>query len=135
MAVRVRRTWVWPAVLSSAVVVVVSAGAVAAIETDTVSSFWQGLWWSISLITTVGFVGAPPRTAAGAVVSVVLMLGGFLLLAMVSAALASLFVRHDEEPQEQAEREVDRAVLDALAAVEARLGAVEARLAERDPEE
>ena len=41
---QVHRAWVWPALLGTAVAVVVSAGGVAAIETDTVESFWQGLW-------------------------------------------------------------------------------------------
>jgi voltage-gated potassium channel len=130
-AVRVpgfRRAVVWPAVLGTAVIVVVSGGAVAAAETDTVESFWRGLWWSISLVTTVGFLGSPPKTAAGAVLSVVLMVLGFVLLAMVSAALASLFVRQDEQPREAAEREVDRAVLEALASLEARLAAIERRM-------
>ena len=60
--------------------------------------------------------------------SVVLMVLGFVLLAMVSAALASLFVRQDEQPREDAEREVDRAVLEALASLESRLEAIERRL-------
>lgn len=100
----------------------------AAAETDTVESFWRGLWWSLSLVTTVGFLGSPPRSVAGAVLSVVLMILGFLLLAMVSAAFASLFVRQDEQPREDAEREVDRAVLEALASLESRLEAIERRL-------
>ena len=125
---QVHRAWVWPALLGTAVAVVVSAGAVAAIETDTVESFWQGLWWSISLVTTVGFLGSPPHSVAGALVSVVLMVVGFVLLAMVSAALASVFVRQDEQPREAAEREVDRVMLHALEDLRGRLEAIEARL-------
>ena len=37
-------------------------------------------------------------------------------------------MRQDEQPRQAAEREVDRAVLEALASVEARLSAIEARL-------
>lgn len=76
-------------VIASAAMV---AGAGAAFETETVGSYGRGLWWAVSLMTTVGFIGAPPRTTAGAVVSVILMLIGFLLLSLLSAALASLFV-------------------------------------------
>lgn len=122
------RVWVWPAVSAALVTTVVAAGAVAAIETDTVSSFWRGLWWSISLVTTVGFIGEPPRTVPGAVLSVVLMVVGFLLLATVSASLAALFVREDDAPHEVAEASTDAAVLTALRRVEARLAAVEAAL-------
>jgi len=103
----VKQTWLWPAVAGTLVTIVVAAGAAAAIETHTVESYWRGLWWSISLLTTVGFIGEPPRTAAGAVLSVVLMVTGFLLLAMVSASLASLFVREEEAPREAREESAD----------------------------
>ena len=109
--------------------VVVSAGAVAAIETDTVTSFWRGLWWSISLITTVGFIGQPPTTGAGAALSVVLMVVGFVLLASVSASLASLFVRDDERPREVREETTEDATLTALRSLELRLASIEGRLA------
>ncbi len=114
---------------ATGVVVVVTAGAAAAIETDTVESFWRGLWWSISLITTVGFIGAPPTTSAGQALSVLLMVTGFLLMAMVSASLAALFVREDEAPVEEREERSETAILDALVRVEARIAALEARIA------
>ncbi len=125
------RSWLWPSVLAALVAVVVSAGAAAAIETDTVSSFWQGLWWSISLITTVGFIGSPPQSAGGAALSVVLMVAGFLLLAMVSASLAALFVREEDAPHEAEELAADTRMLEALLAVEARLARLEQALAVR----
>ena len=109
-------------------VVVAGAAAAAALETETVSSFWRGLWWSVSLLTTVGFLGETPRTTAGAVLSVVLMLGGFVLLAFLSAALASLFVQEDEEPAELTSAAVDREVLATLAEIRARLADIERRL-------
>src|SRR5665647_938392 len=102
-------------------VVIVTAGAAAAIETHTVASFWRGLWWSISLITTVGFIGEPPRTAIGAALSMVLMVLGFLLLAMVSASLASLFVREQDAPFEAREAWTDERILERLAQIDERL--------------
>jgi hypothetical protein len=121
---------VLPALLAAVVVVVVTAAAAAAIETDTVSSFWTGLWWSISLLTTVGFVGQPPRTAAGAWLSVVVMVVGFLLLAMVSASLAALFVSEEERPRDEREEAAEDQILAAIQRLDARLDAIEARLAE-----
>lgn len=128
---RLSRAWVWPAITGTLVIVVAAAGAAAAIETDTVSSYWRGLWWSISLITTVGFIGDPPRTEAGAALSVVLMVVGFLLLAMVSASLAALFVREEGRPRDVREQSAEDAMLTALASLDARLAAIEDRLAER----
>lgn len=103
MRIIVRRAWTLPSLAGAIALVVVAAGAVAAVETDTVSTFSRGLWWSVALITTVGFLGGPPTSAIGAVLSVALMVSGFLLLALISAALASIFVREDERPAEAIE--------------------------------
>jgi hypothetical protein len=117
-----------PALLSAVLLILVTGAAAAAIETRTVSSFGRGLWWATSLITTVGFIGEPPETTAGALLSAVLMVLGFLLLAMVSASLAALFVREEERPFQAAESSTDQAILDALHRLEERLSAIEARL-------
>lgn len=126
---RLSRSLLWPALAGTLVLVVVSAGAVAAIETDTVTSFWRGLWWSISLVTTVGFIGQPPTTDAGAALSVVLMVVGFVLLASVSASLAALFVRDDQRPRAVREETTEDATLAALKSLELRLASIESRLA------
>ena len=90
----------WPALTGTLVIVLVAAGAAAAIETDTVRSYLHGLWWSISLVTTTGFIGAPPRTDAGAALSVFfLMVVGYIMLALVSASFAAVFVRDEERPR------------------------------------
>lgn len=126
--IRITPTWLLPALLGAVVITLVSAGAVAAIETNTVSNYWRGLWWAVSLITTVGFIGEPPETTTGAILSAVLMIVGFLLLAMVSASLAALFVREEEEPREFREEAADAAVLAALNRLEQRLADLEDRL-------
>jgi hypothetical protein len=125
--------WLVPVLLSSVLVLLVSAGAAAAIESKTVSSFGRGLWWATSLITTVGFVGEPPETRLGAALSAVLMVLGFLLLAMVSASLAALFVRDDERPRDEAEATADQLMIEILQRIEHRLAALEQRLAAPDP--
>ena len=126
---RVRRSWLWPSVLAAAIVVLVSGAAGAALETRTVTSFPRGLMWAFSLITTVGFVGEAPETPAGAALAAFLMLSGFVLLAMVSASLAALFVGEEERPRDDREAANDAAILHALARVEARLDGLEQRLA------
>jgi voltage-gated potassium channel len=106
-----------------------SAGAFAAVETESVHSYWDGLWWSLSLVSTVGFAGATPTTAVGKLVSAALMVLGFVLLATTTAAAASLFVREDEQPEDNRELGFERDVLDALRDLDARLEAIE-RLAD-----
>lgn len=109
MRTTIRRSWVIPSLAASGALLLVTAGAMAAVETDTVANIGRGLWWSLALMTTVGFLGDPPQTVAGAWLSAALMTSGFFLLALVSAGLASLFVREDErdiEVRESAEIQV-----------------------------
>lgn len=129
---RITRSWVVTAIVLSPLLLVVAAGGVASFETRTVDNFWEGLWWSVSLMATVGFINQPPETVPGAVLSVVLMIAGWLLLALVSASLASLFVREDVEPFEEQERRVDRDILAELRALTDRIAALEARVDGQD---
>ncbi len=125
------RLWVRPALVAGSVALLVGAGAAAAFESDTVGSYGRGLLWAISLMTTVGFLGQPPRTTEGAALSVGLMLSGFLLLSLVSAALASLFVKQDEAPEQRREAVVEDEILRTLGSILERLEALESQIASR----
>lgn len=129
--IRVTRSWVWPAIMGTLVIILVAAGASAAIETHTVTSYWRGLWWSMSLVTTTGFIGAPPRTDGGAALSVFLMVVGFLLLALVSASFAAVFVRDEERPRNSREQLAQDAMVASLRGLEARLASFENQLTGR----
>ena len=114
-----------PGVIIALAALVLGAGGAAAFESDTVGSYWEGLWWALSLMTTVGFVEGTPTSVGGALTSAVLMVSGFLLLSLISAALASLFVREDEEPAEEREEAIEQQILDRLTAIELRLESLE----------
>lgn len=83
---------------------------------------------AFALVTTVGFVGPVPTSATGKIVSSVLMILGFALLAMTTAAVASFFVREDEIPDEQVERRFEQAVLAELGQLRQELAHVRADL-------
>lgn len=108
-------------------------GGLAALETDTVGSYWDGVWWALSLMTTVGFTGGVPATLAGKLLSALLMVVGFAVLAMSTAAIASLFVREDERPEDEREWEFERKALAELEALSRRLERMEDRLAGVEP--
>lgn len=127
------RRWLFVGLAGAVFLLLAGSGAAAALESDTVGSFWRGLWWATSLMTTVGFVGRPPTTEAGAVLSAVLMVSGFLLLSLVSASLASIFVRDSEKTFERQVRVVDQELLDRLDDIAARLQAIEEQAGQRPP--
>lgn len=121
------------ALLAVAGLIVLLAGAgFVALESKTVSSYWQGLWWALSLMTTVGFIGEVPETTGGQILSALLMISGFVMLTVTTAAIASLFVREDEEPAEQLERALDRAMLEELHELGRRLDRIEEAMHEQN---
>jgi voltage-gated potassium channel len=102
--------WVRYVVPLGAAVILLGGGGFAALETDTVDSFWEGVWWAITLTATVGFVDTP-TTLGGQLLSAVISVVGFVLLAITTAAVASLFVREDEEAQDRRTRAFENEVL------------------------
>jgi voltage-gated potassium channel len=56
-------------------------------------SFFDGLWWSSTTITTVGYGDVFPVTAAGRMIGVATMLVGISTFAVVTAKVAQFLVR------------------------------------------
>lgn len=106
-------------------------GGLAALESNVASSYGEGVWWALSLMTTVGFVGEAPETAGGRVLSGLLMVAGFAMMALTTAAIASMLVREEERPQREVERDFEASTRDLLADIAARLTLLEAAVAHR----
>jgi voltage-gated potassium channel len=115
-------------VVVGAVVVLLAGGGFAAVESRQVNSYAEGVWWALSLMTTVGFVGEAPESTAGRVLSSILMVSGFGLMTLLTATIASLFVREDELPEELAEREFEKVALARLEELHRKIDALEQRL-------
>jgi len=124
---RVERAVLLPALVLALVCLLGGAGAAAALESDTVPSFWGGLWWALSLMTNLGYVYGPPRTTTATVISVVLMVTGFLLLSLLSATLAALFIRSEERPVERLTTDLEREILARLEDISHRVESLERR--------
>src|SRR5262249_18745076 len=60
------------------------------IDPKTFHSVWQGIWWAIQTVTTVGYGDIVPKQTTGKVIAGVLMLGGLSLLAVVTAVITSI---------------------------------------------
>lgn len=69
------------------------------VESDHVADVWDGMWWALTTITTVGYGDISPKTGPGRLVGVVLMMVGIGLMAVITANIASWFVEKDRESE------------------------------------
>jgi len=56
--------------------VVVAGSSVAMVDSEDVGSIWDGVWWALATVTTVGYGDVVPRSVAGRAVAAVVMLVG-----------------------------------------------------------
>jgi voltage-gated potassium channel len=104
-----------------ALLTVVGGGeAYAAVEKSQQLSAWDGVWWAIVTVTTVGYGDSFPKTDEGRVIAVVVMLVGIGFIAVLTAAAAERFMR-----VERAERRELEGVERRLEEVLRRLDAIE----------
>ena len=123
-------------VIVTATFIVVVAGGIAirAIDHREYSSIWEGMWWSLQTVTTVGYGDVTPKDTAGRIVGAVVMLEGVAFLAIITAAITSTFVARAQREQksgEPPEDTVPEAPVDPqLKQIAARLARVESLLLE-----
>jgi voltage-gated potassium channel len=98
------------------------AGAVeATVDTHHFTSFWNGVWWAVVTVTTVGYGDLYPRSVPGRLIAMLLMLVGIGFISVLTATIASLLVKVDRQD------ETDKVAL-ALARIETELADIKARL-------
>jgi voltage-gated potassium channel len=61
-------------------------------ESSSIKSFWDGIWWAVVTIATVGYGDKFPITYPGRIVGMVLIIVGFTSLSVFTGLIASLFV-------------------------------------------
>jgi len=90
------------ATLVTVSVVVVAGAAQTTFASGEFDSLWDGIWWAVVTITTVGYGDIYPKTPAGQIVGIIVMIVGIAVASVLTAAIASRFVR-DERESETAE--------------------------------
>jgi voltage-gated potassium channel len=83
--------------LTAFFVAYISAIQITLIERSVIGSniktFEDGLWWAITTVTTVGYGDRFPTTNEGRALAVLLMITGISLIGVITASVASWFVR------------------------------------------
>jgi hypothetical protein len=81
-----------------------------------------GIWWAVVTVTTVGYGDLAPTTVAGRIVAIVLMFVGIGFLSVLTATIASFFVKSERSPESEE-------ILSALQRVEGELAELRRQLA------
>jgi voltage-gated potassium channel len=104
-----------------------------------IHNYPDALWWAIVTVTTVGYGDRYPVSAGGRAVAVVLMLVGIGLIGVLTATVASVFIKEhtDANKEEIKKGHADLGqqlsmISGRLADVERRLGATEAEVSAVD---
>ena len=71
------------------------------VEGSNIKNFGDGLWWAVTTVTTVGYGDRFPVTTEGRLLAVLLMLAGISLVGVITASVASWFVRMSQNDVEQ----------------------------------
>lgn len=80
--------------------IVIAATAVTSLEIGNggaIEGFPDALWWATVTVTTVGYGDMVPVTAGGRAVAFVLMIGGIGLFGALTANLAAILVKTDDQ--------------------------------------
>jgi voltage-gated potassium channel len=67
------------------------------VQGSNIKTFSDGLWWAVTTVTTVGYGDRFPTTTEGRILAVMLMLVGISLVGVITASVASWFVRLSQE--------------------------------------
>jgi voltage-gated potassium channel len=67
------------------------------VEGSNIKTFADGLWWAVTTVTTVGYGDRFPTTTEGRILAVMLMIVGISLVGVITATVASWFVRLSQE--------------------------------------
>jgi voltage-gated potassium channel len=93
-----------------------------------IHSYPQALWWAIVTVTTVGYGDRYPVTEGGRAVAVVLMLVGIGLIGVLTATVASVFIKEHTDANKEEFKKGHADLGQQLSVISARLADLERRL-------
>jgi voltage-gated potassium channel len=109
------------AAMAAVTTVILGGVVVASIETTAREPWtaWDGIWWAVTTVTTVGYGGLEPHTDGGRIIASVIMLVGIGFVALFTAFIADRFIVGQEAKEDQILAEL-REIREKLERLEAR---------------
>jgi voltage-gated potassium channel len=107
--------------------VIVGGAVFASIEEHRGVSTWDGIWWAITTVTTVGYGDVEVHSTGGRIIGITIMLVGIGFVALLTAFIADRFINQGIQTEEK-----EDLILAELRAISARLEALEGVAASGD---
>lgn len=80
-------------------------------------TLWDGIWWAMSTVTTVGYGDVYPETTLGRIVGIALMIIGIGFVALLTGAIAQRFLQPDVARIGAAEARIEAGEQDIVAEI------------------
>ena len=84
-------------VTATALVVVLGGVMMRVFDHKEYHSVWLGMWWVLQTVTTVGYGDLTPTAPIGKILTSIVMLWGIAFLAIITAAITSVFVARAQQ--------------------------------------
>jgi voltage-gated potassium channel len=97
-------------------------------KSSNIHTYPDALWWAIVTVTTVGYGDRFPVSEGGRVVAVILMLLGISLIGVLTATIASVFVKEHTDANKEEYRKGHEDLGQQLSVISNRLADLERRL-------
>ncbi len=110
-------------VIVTATLLIVTVGGVLirVVDHSAYKSVWFGMWWVLQTVTTVGFGDVPPNNVLGYLVTAGVMLWGIAFLAIITAAITSVFVARAQRERAVGEKDDEAPIMAGLVRVDEQL--------------
>lgn len=92
-------------ILGAAVVVVIFGLLVAGVDPN-VKTAWDGIWWAIATVATIGYGDVVPSSALGRLLGVILVVLGLAIFVIITANILALILRKDREKLAEDEQNI-----------------------------
>ena len=102
--------------------VIVGGAVFSAVEQHQGITTWDGVWWAITTVTTVGYGDIVPESTGGRIIGITIMLVGIGFVALLTAFIADRFINLGVETEAK-----EDLILAELRAIHARLDELEGR--------
>jgi voltage-gated potassium channel len=108
-------------VTATSLIVVVGGVLMRIVDHNAYKSVWFGMWWVLQTVTTVGFGDLPPSNLLGYLVTAAVMLWGIAFLAIITAAITSVFVARAQRERALGHEDQNAPVMAGLVRVDEQL--------------